>query len=275
MSRKVINIYPDELDEFRLGIRKKTYQLVDVRQPHEFAAGHIPGACLIPLPDIEERLGEVCPKSNVILYCRSGGRSAVAATLIKDAAPRQGCIHNLVGGISGWEGKVLKDIPHLRLFPRDLSLGQTLFRAINLEKGSILFYSYLAEEYSGTELGKMASQLIDQEENHARCIFAYWQQHAATPSADNFSTLFSRLDGRIMEDGRSIAAWLAPLGQTPQDRILRILELACEIEYHSYDLYRGLAKQSSDPAMTTSCLDLAEQEKDHARLISRSLKNHS
>lgn len=87
MSRNVINIYPDELEEFRAKTRERNYLLVDVRQPLEYANGHIPGAQLIPLPEIEKRLEELDGDKNLILYCRTGGRSAVAAALIKDAAP--------------------------------------------------------------------------------------------------------------------------------------------------------------------------------------------
>ena len=74
MSRNVIDIYPDELEEFRTKTRERTYQLIDVRQPHEYAEGHIPGAQLIPLPEIEDRLDELDPNVDLILYCRTGGR---------------------------------------------------------------------------------------------------------------------------------------------------------------------------------------------------------
>lgn len=271
MSRNVIDIYPDELEEFRAKTRERNYQLVDVRQPREYNEGHIAGAMLVPLPEIEDRLEELDPDKNLILYCRTGGRSAVAATLVKDAGPRQGRIYNLVGGIAGWEGKQLKDIPHLELFPRDMPLAQTLFRAMNMEKGACLFYRSLEAEYAGTELGSMVTELVEREERHARSVFAYWRQHATAPTEDTFETLFERLDGRIMEGGKPISAWMARLGQDPKDRVLRMLELACEIEYYSYDLYRGLANRDRASEAAQTYLTLAEQEKGHARVISKAL----
>ncbi len=271
MSRNVIDIYPDELEEFRTKTRERTYQLIDVRQPHEYAEGHIPGAQLIPLPEIEDRLDELDPNVDLILYCRTGGRSAVAATLVKDAGPRKGRIRNLIGGITGWEGKELKDVPHLELFPRDMPLAQTLFRAMNMEKGACLFYQALAQEYSGAKLGGMVEELIEREKRHARSIFTFWRQHATAPTEDSFEVLFERLDGRIMEGGKPISTWMARLGADPQDRILRMLELACEIEYYSYDLYRGLANRDRASAASQTYLTLAEQEKGHARIISKAL----
>lgn len=271
MSRNVINIFPDELEEFRTKTRERNYLLIDVRQPREYAEGHIPGAQLIPLPEIENRIGELGSEQNLILYCRSGGRSAVAAALIKDIGPRQGRIYNLVGGIAGWEGKELKDIPHLELFPRDMPLAQTLFRAMNMEKGAWLFYRDLAHEYAGTELGDMVKDLGGMEEKHARSIFTAWNRHRNAPAEESFEALFERLDGKIMEGGKPISAWMARLGRNPEDRTLRLLELACEIEYYAYDLYRGLAKRDSDPDAVKTYLLLAEQEKAHVRVISKAL----
>ncbi len=57
--------------------------LLDVRTPAEFAAGHIEGAVNIPLQDLGARIGEVDGHSRVVVYCRSGGRSAGAAAFLK------------------------------------------------------------------------------------------------------------------------------------------------------------------------------------------------
>jgi rhodanese-related sulfurtransferase/rubrerythrin len=269
MTRNVINIFPDELEEFRTKTRERNYLLIDVRQPREYAEGHIPGAKLIPLPDIENRLDEIEPGKDLVFYCRTGGRSAVAAALIKDAAEQKGALYNLVGGIAGWEGKELKDIPHLELFPRDMPLAQTLYRAMNMEKGAWLFYRDLAREYEGTELGDMVRDLGGMEETHARTIFNFWNKHRTSPATDTFEEIFERLDGKIMEGGKPVSAWMARLGRNPEDRKLRLLELACEIEYYAYDLYRGLANRDTDAAQTY--LLLAEQEKAHVRVISKAL----
>lgn len=271
MGRNVIDIYPDELEEFLLKSREDNFLLLDVRQPTEYAQSHIPGAHLIPLPEIESRLHEIDPDTNLVLYCRTGGRSAVAGTLIEDATPRAGFTYNLVGGITGWQGQKLKDIPHLELFPRDMPLSQTLYRAMNMEKGAWIFYSDLAREYKGSFLGDMVEEIGIMEEKHARTIFAYWKKHTTALVTESFETLFERLEGRVIEGGLPISVWVARLGSNPQDRKLRLLELACEIEYYSYDLYRGLAKRDEALGAAETYLALAEQEKAHIRIISKAL----
>lgn len=53
-------------------------QLVDVRSPEEFFAGHAPGSVNIPLQDLEKRAGDLDPAKWVIVCCASGTRSAMA-----------------------------------------------------------------------------------------------------------------------------------------------------------------------------------------------------
>ncbi|HMS87642.1 MAG TPA: rhodanese-like domain-containing protein [Acidimicrobiales bacterium] len=52
--------------------------VVDVREPHEYVEGHVPGAVLIPLGELAHRVGEL-PAGEVLLVCRSGARSRRAA----------------------------------------------------------------------------------------------------------------------------------------------------------------------------------------------------
>lgn len=60
-------------------------KVVDVRTPQEFAAGHVPGAVNIPYDQMATRAAELGPPSTpVLLYCRSGRRSGVAAQTLKE-----------------------------------------------------------------------------------------------------------------------------------------------------------------------------------------------
>jgi rhodanese-related sulfurtransferase len=75
-------------------------RLVDVRSPGEFASGHLPGALNIPVGELASRTNEVGAKDRpVVVYCRSGVRSASAAGLLKGA--RFTAVHDL-GPVSRW-----------------------------------------------------------------------------------------------------------------------------------------------------------------------------
>ena len=80
-------------------------QLVDVREPAEFSAGlgHIDGARLIPLGQLESRLGELAPDRPVVTVCRSGARSARAAAMLTKLGLRD--VANLTGGMLRWRAE--------------------------------------------------------------------------------------------------------------------------------------------------------------------------
>ncbi|WP_040948973.1 rhodanese-like domain-containing protein [Gorillibacterium massiliense] len=81
-------------------------QLLDVREPHEFKHGHIPGAINIPLSQLVGRVSEIPQNKQTFLYCQSGMRSKQAARkLLKSGFPE---VTHLVGGISAWSGKKTK-----------------------------------------------------------------------------------------------------------------------------------------------------------------------
>lgn len=74
--------------------------LLDVREPGEWAAGHVPGALHIPLGQLGARAGEVAWDREVYVICRSGHRSAHAARALAGAGWR---VHNVADGMHGWQ----------------------------------------------------------------------------------------------------------------------------------------------------------------------------
>ena len=73
--------------------------LLDVREPHEWQAGHAPRARHIPLSQLPRRAGEVPKGRAVVTVCRSGARSArVAAMLAREGRE----VSNLSGGMHAW-----------------------------------------------------------------------------------------------------------------------------------------------------------------------------
>ncbi len=73
--------------------------VVDVRMPDEYEAAHVPGAVLIPLPEIQERHGEIPGSDTVYVICRSGGRSMVASQFLVTVGKAP---VNVAGGTDGW-----------------------------------------------------------------------------------------------------------------------------------------------------------------------------
>ncbi|GAB7388408.1 rhodanese-like domain-containing protein [Bacillaceae bacterium] len=80
--------------------------LIDVREPHEFCSGHIPGAINIPLSQLRQRLSEIPHDKEIILYCRSGMRSRQAAKILQKRGI--GRLYHLAGGMMSWSGTIAK-----------------------------------------------------------------------------------------------------------------------------------------------------------------------
>jgi adenylyltransferase/sulfurtransferase len=79
--------------------------LIDVREPHEWNAGHIEGATHIPLAQVPNRLGEIPKDRDVVMICRSGGRSGRAQEFLMQQHGYTR-VKNLVGGMQRWSKDV-------------------------------------------------------------------------------------------------------------------------------------------------------------------------
>jgi molybdopterin/thiamine biosynthesis adenylyltransferase/rhodanese-related sulfurtransferase len=104
---QVQEIQPAQLAE-RLENGEKL-QIIDVREPHEWAMGHIPGARHVPLGAIAEEIPRLDKRREIILYCKVGGRSLRAARQLADAGVTD--VRNLTGGILRWIDEVDPTMP--------------------------------------------------------------------------------------------------------------------------------------------------------------------
>jgi phage shock protein E len=80
-------------------VQASSHVLIDVRTPEEYASGYIQNAINIPVESLQARLSEVPENTPVVVYCRSGNRSAAAAQILVEAGFQP--IFDL-GGIQDW-----------------------------------------------------------------------------------------------------------------------------------------------------------------------------
>lgn len=74
--------------------------IVDVREPHEWSTGHVPGARLVPLAQLRADPRGALPRDNVVFVCAKGGRSATAADIAEQLG--RSAVYSLGGGTDGW-----------------------------------------------------------------------------------------------------------------------------------------------------------------------------
>lgn len=82
------------------------FTIVDVREPAEYAFGHLPGAKHIPLGELEKRFEELEKEDDLYIICRTGNRSDFAAQELTKKGFNK--VTNVVPGMSSWEGPVEK-----------------------------------------------------------------------------------------------------------------------------------------------------------------------
>jgi adenylyltransferase/sulfurtransferase len=96
-----------EIDVHQLKTRldqPKPFILLDVREPSETEIGKIGESIVIPLGQLEKRIGELDPSAETIVLCKAGGRSAKALSLLNDSGFTNAC--HVRGGISAWAQEI-------------------------------------------------------------------------------------------------------------------------------------------------------------------------
>jgi molybdopterin/thiamine biosynthesis adenylyltransferase/rhodanese-related sulfurtransferase len=89
--------------------RGDDFDLVDVREPHEWDIARIEGAQLKPLSSFSEAIATLDSSRDVVVYCKSGGRSAKAVRQLQAAGFRR--VWNLAGGILRWSEEIDPSVP--------------------------------------------------------------------------------------------------------------------------------------------------------------------
>jgi adenylyltransferase/sulfurtransferase len=90
--------------ELQLHLRDGSLALIDVREPHEYKAGHLTGSINIPVGQLSSRLHDLPPSRSPVFLCRSGARSLTACALASRAGVAS--VAHLEGGLLAWANEV-------------------------------------------------------------------------------------------------------------------------------------------------------------------------
>lgn len=238
--------------------------ILDVRQTKEYEAGHLPGAKLIPLPQLPDRLAELDPAKTIMTYCAVGGRSRVAAQMLSGKGFKK--IYNLAGGMKAWNGETAfgSEELGLELFSGHESIEQTLIIAYSLEQGLREFYLTMIGKVRNPEAGSLFKRLADIELLHQNQIFAEYRK-VTTPalSQEEFE---SAIVSRAVEGGLTTEEYVnifRPDWESPSD----IVALAISIEGQALDLYLRAAARTLEQASHHFLTQIASEEKAHLKAL--------
>lgn len=249
---------------------KGEFLLLDVRQPEEYEDGHIPGAVLIPLGELEARQQELERGKKIITYCRSGHRSLAAAIALCGLGFKD--VHHLECGILNWRYKTIEGLPEARpeLIIEVADVRDILMLAMKLEKGSLDFYLGAKEQTASPQAKQRFQTLADAENRHMQRL---WERAVTLLGEGALLPLEKLTKGpkvRHMEGGIEISPALAEMDDRFSDD-MGALERALEKEYMSYDFYKRTAVLVTDPGAKTLLHELAAEERHHADILLKQL----
>lgn len=100
-ATRLHQLHPIDAKTLKQGLDQQSVTLIDVREPGEFAGEHIPGATLVSLSQFDPRKIPQVEDTQLVLYCRSGNRSAMAAQKLFDAGFES--VTHLSSGMGAWK----------------------------------------------------------------------------------------------------------------------------------------------------------------------------
>ena len=235
------------------------YQLVDVRQPKEYAQGHIPGALLIPLADLGERYTELDPYKTPIVYCRSGVRSKSACQLLSRLGVDDAL--NMKGGIISYHGEQVEGNVDSGLeFFIDADFNSAYELVFTMEAGLKNFYLTVADEANTDGERDLLLKMARFEDAHMVRL------------AKKFGEANFNSDATITEGGLDIEQMISYFGEQLGSRE-RILQLAMKLEAQAFDLYSRLARERQGEETEAFFESMAADEHKHLLQVSKELDN--
>ena len=259
---EVIELTADALRSFLHSHGEEEYVLVDVRQPDEYLEVHLPGAWLVPLTELEGRVGELAPWPHRVVYCRNGARSRRAAAVVSRRS-RDGAVYHLDGGLLAWQGRTAASRPRLKVFEGAIGLAATLRVGMDLEKGAHRLYQVLLALLADQPAAPIVRMLQEAEAGHARTLHGFYVRALDGP-AEPFDVLFESLPGELLESGERLEDVVAHLDALADRGAAELLDVAAEMELAACDLYRTVAALAPDDEIRAVFLDLAQEERLHA-----------
>lgn len=263
---KIKGLTPDEVKTILNKDKTGEFLLLDVRQPEEYEAGHIPGAKLIPLGELEARQAELDRGRKIIAYCRSGRRSMAAAIALCGLGLEG--IHHMDGGILNWPYETIPGMPEEKpeLVAEAANVKDILMLAIRLEKGAWDFYMAARDKVGPPQMKEVFQILANAEDKHIQMLYQRAISLLSEGALPPVEKLKRELKVEHMEGGVEVSPALAKVEEKIADE-MEALEIALEKEYMSYDFYKRASAMIENPDAKTLLNELAVEEREHANVL--------
>jgi rhodanese-related sulfurtransferase len=264
-------MFPDDAEEFISQHAEGTYTLLDVRQPPEYEEEHLPGAKLVPLPELVDSLKGLEAEKPTIVYCAVGGRSRMAAQLLVNQNFKK--VFYLEGGMEGWEGPAAEGPRefHLQFVRGDETPQEIIELSYSMEMGLKIFHETVRSRATDPQLVELLGHLVRAEEGHMRRLLEVSSEWEMDPT--EVKAFQENLESVVMEGGVDIKEFLAKNDSFLQT-LTGVIDVAMMVETQALDLYLRMAAESSNLVTKEVLFEIAQEEKAHLRALGRVLEEH-
>ncbi|MBU1003295.1 MAG: hypothetical protein KKE73_12355 [Proteobacteria bacterium] len=264
-------LQPDAAKEYLEAHEEGDFTLLDVREDWEYEEFRIPGAKHIPLSQLGDRVGEVPKDKPVLAYCRAGGRSAAACSLLK--GQEHSIVFNIMGGVDAWQGgsAIGPATAGLAAIPDNASIEDIIAVACRMEVNLGKFYAVQAAQAEDPQTADMLKKLAGFEEKHKNWLLIVYRQLTGQELDSAFLT-DSLADGDLPLEGGLTADEFMELNQPWLDEPVSVVETGMMFEAQALDLYMRYAHKLEDQESKDLLLKLAQEEKAHLKALGTLLK---
>lgn len=247
------------------------YCLLDVRQPAEHAQGRLPGSVLIPLGELHSRIGELDPRKTVVVYCRSGNRSASATSMLLGAGFDE--VLNMTGGIIRYNGLVASGPPEsaAACFAPSLTAIELAATAWAMEDGTIRFIEELCQRILNGHEPALFDRILEAKRAHKSTLVELARELDGGIEGSDFpSGVIETPAEPIMVGCVKVSA---AIRWAEDKRMKDLLELMMTLSGNSFDFYLRLGRATSRDDERRVFALLAQEEHQHLQRLAQAYES--
>jgi rhodanese-related sulfurtransferase/rubrerythrin len=264
--QRVKSIPPQEVRKIIKEKSASDYCLLDVRQPSEYEQGHLPGAKLIPLPELEPKIDTLKPNKMTIVYCRSGNRSRSAVGMLNGAGMDD--VYNMEGGILAYNGLVAAGPPEAGVFcfPENMSPEQLIAMAWYIEDGSKSYVGTIKEMSQNMDVKDILTILYEHKVAHKKTLENLYEKLSGESIKDGFPAYVLKKPPKIVMSG---CVNVPDAVHWSKDKdASEILDFMMALEANTFDLYLKLGREVKSERARSVFMQLSEEEAGHLDKLS-------
>lgn len=255
------SITPQQVSEHIKSKSISDYCLLDVRQPMEHAQGRLPGSVLIPLNELNYRVKELDPGKKIIVYCRSGARSASATNFLLNSGFDE--VFNMVGGIMQYNGLIASGSPESSgvCFSSLKDAVQLAAMAWILESGTIKFIEGLCHDVLNDHEPALFDKILEAKKSHCESLIKVASELKQGGLAADFP------EGELELPEEAIMVGCVKVSDAlnwSKDKAMNdLLELMMSLSANAYDFYLKLERTADSDAEKQVYGMMAAEEHSH------------